>query len=101
VLLAEDDAVNRKVGQRLLRSINCDVTVVCNGQEALDVLRQVPAEQEVATSDNELPPQFDLVLMDLQMPVMDGTHAVIVCSLSVNALILAQLISNILLVLEK
>ncbi|KAG0574458.1 hypothetical protein KC19_VG263600 [Ceratodon purpureus] len=82
VLLAEDDAVNRKVGQRLLRGINCDVTVVCNGQEALDVLRQVPAEQELATGEKELPPQFDLVLMDLQMPVMDGTHAVIVCSLS-------------------
>ena len=85
VLLAEDDAVNRKVGQRLLRSINCDVTVVCNGQEALDILRNVPAEQELATGDKELPPQFDLVLMDLQMPVMDGTHAVKFCSLSVKA----------------
>ncbi|KAG0595678.1 hypothetical protein M758_UG187600 [Ceratodon purpureus] len=81
VLLAEDDAINRKVGQRLLHGINCDVTVVCNGQEALNVLRQVPAEQELVTGEKELPPQFDLVLMDLQMPVMDGTHAVIVCSL--------------------
>lgn len=80
VLLAEDDAVNRKVGQRLLRSINCDVTVVCNGQEALDVLRRVPAEKELVTVDKQLPPQFDLVLMDLQMPVMDGTHAVLLWS---------------------
>lgn len=81
MLLAEDDAVNRKVGQRLLRSIKCDVTVVCNGQEALDILRKEPAEKELATGDKDLPPQFDLVLMDLQMPVMDGTHAVIVCSI--------------------
>ncbi|XP_024375476.1 uncharacterized protein [Physcomitrium patens] len=76
VLLAEDDAVNRKVGQRLLRSLNCDVTVTCNGQEALDVLCQVPAWPELPTSDEVMTPRFDLVLMDLQMPVMDGTHAV-------------------------
>lgn len=76
VLLAEDDAVNRKIGQRLLQTLECNVTVACNGQDALDVLRRAPTEGEVVGENKELSPQFDLVLMDLQMPVMDGTHAV-------------------------
>lgn len=75
VLLVEDDVVNRKIGQRLLQSLDCRVTVTCNGQEALDVLR-APSDSEQELDGKVLPPQFDLVLMDLQMPVMDGTHAV-------------------------
>lgn len=60
VLVADDNRVNRRVVQRILESGGHRVTLVKNGEEALDAL-----EQE----------SFDLVLMDLNMPVMDGIEA--------------------------
>jgi len=61
VLLAEDNPVNVKLARRLLEKRGHDVVVAANGQEALDLLR----------SDGP----FDVVLMDVQMPVMDGFAA--------------------------
>ena len=60
VLLVEDNIVNQRVALGLLNRRGHAVTVVGNGQEALDIL-----DQE----------KFDLVLMDLQMPVMGGLEA--------------------------
>ena len=60
VLLVEDNEINRRVAVGLLRSRGHQVVVVENGQEAVNML----AEQE-----------FDVVLMDMQMPVMDGYEA--------------------------
>jgi two-component system sensor histidine kinase/response regulator len=60
VLLVEDNVVNQKVGQRFLERLGCEVTLAENGQEAIDAW----------TADN-----FRLVLMDVQMPVMDGYTA--------------------------
>jgi CheY-like chemotaxis protein len=60
VLLAEDNPVNRAVATRLLEKHGCVVVAVGDGLAALDVL-----ETEAV----------DLVLMDLQMPVMDGITA--------------------------
>lgn len=57
VLVAEDNRVNRRLALRLLEGLGCQVTAVTNGREALEAL---------ATSD------FDLVLLDLQMPELDG-----------------------------
>ncbi|MDB5451708.1 MAG: hybrid sensor histidine kinase/response regulator, partial [Caulobacteraceae bacterium] len=57
VLLAEDHPTNRKVVELILGSVGVDLTVVENGQEAVDAAAATP---------------FDLILMDMQMPVMDG-----------------------------
>ena len=61
VLLAEDHAINRKVVELLLGQVGVDLTCVENGAEAVAAA--------TATS-------FDLVLMDMQMPVMDGLTAI-------------------------
>ena len=61
VLLAEDDEINRQFAVKLLEKMGHAVTAVENGQEALDVLGRTP---------------FDIVLMDIQMPVMDGLTAI-------------------------
>jgi two-component system, sensor histidine kinase and response regulator len=60
VLLVEDNAVNQKVAVRFLERMGCRVRVADNGAEG------VRAYGEAA---------FDIVLMDLQMPVMDGLTA--------------------------
>lgn len=64
VLLVEDNLVNQEIARELLSDVNLDVTVVNNGQEALDILFDSPGD-----------PPFSLVFMDLQMPVMDGYQA--------------------------
>ncbi len=60
ILVAEDNAINQKVAIRLLKSLGLSATVVVNGQEAIDELRRQ---------------RYDLVLMDIQMPVLDGLEA--------------------------
>ncbi len=60
ILVAEDNAVNQRLAVRLLEKRGHRVIVASNGQEALDAL-----------SRNS----FDLVLMDVQMPQMDGLSA--------------------------
>jgi signal transduction histidine kinase/FixJ family two-component response regulator/HPt (histidine-containing phosphotransfer) domain-containing protein len=60
VLVVEDNDVNREVALRFLERIGCEAQAVPNGQAALDAC----AER-----------QFSLILMDVQMPVMDGLTA--------------------------
>ena len=57
VLLAEDNAVNRKIAVRFLEKMGHAVTVACDGREAVDALARE---------------QFDLALVDIQMPELDG-----------------------------
>ncbi|MGB5277139.1 MAG: ATP-binding protein, partial [Gammaproteobacteria bacterium] len=60
ILLAEDNAINQDVASAMLESVGCKVVVVDDGQQVLQALKNS---------------QFDLVLMDCQMPVMDGFKA--------------------------
>ncbi len=60
VLVAEDNAINQRVIQRLLERLGVVCQVVSNGAEALERLRQS---------------HWPVVLMDIQMPVMDGLEA--------------------------
>ena len=60
VLLAEDNKVNQTLATKLLEKLGCHVTVVENGSQAVATL-----------SENE----FDVILMDVEMPEMDGISA--------------------------
>lgn len=60
VLLVEDDRINQELAEALLRQLGVNVTTANNGLEAVDAVRQHP---------------FDVVLMDVQMPKMDGFAA--------------------------
>ncbi len=63
VMLVEDNAINRDIAVELLTSVGVRVTTAANGQEALDNLAMLGAGS------------FDVILMDLQMPVLDGYQA--------------------------
>jgi signal transduction histidine kinase/DNA-binding response OmpR family regulator len=60
ILLAEDNPVNQKVATRLLEKLGHSVTVTNNGMEALQAFLREP---------------FDLILLDVQMPAMNGYEA--------------------------
>ncbi len=60
LLLAEDNHINQKVVREMLHGEGYSVTVVANGAEAIQAVRDLP---------------FDVVLMDVQMPELDGMEA--------------------------
>ena len=63
ILLAEDNELNREIAAFMLQDAGMDVTAVQDGQQAVSVFLQQPEET------------FDLILMDIMMPVMDGIEA--------------------------
>ncbi|MGH8265031.1 MAG: response regulator, partial [Steroidobacteraceae bacterium] len=60
VLVVEDNVVNQKVAQRFLERMGCEVDVVANGREGVEASARL---------------RYHLILMDVQMPVMDGYTA--------------------------
>ncbi|HEY9694631.1 MAG TPA: response regulator [Oculatellaceae cyanobacterium] len=60
ILLAEDNVINQKVASQMLKQLGLKADLATNGLEVLDALRHQ---------------QYDVVLMDVQMPEMDGIEA--------------------------
>ncbi|KAJ6149589.1 hypothetical protein N7471_000788 [Penicillium samsonianum] len=60
ILLVEDNVINRRIISRKLNTLGFDISEASNGQEAVDANKNAP---------------FDCILMDQQMPVMDGNSA--------------------------
>ncbi|WP_440903570.1 CHASE domain-containing protein [Catenovulum sp. SX2] len=60
ILVAEDNQINQLVIEEMLKTFACNVTIVADGEQAIAAIQQQ---------------DFDLVLMDCQMPVMDGYEA--------------------------
>jgi two-component system sensor histidine kinase/response regulator len=60
ILLVEDNEINQEVGLAMLHEVGCAVDVAGNGQIAVELVQARP---------------YDIVLMDMQMPVMDGITA--------------------------
>lgn len=61
ILLVEDNAANQVVEQSMLKKLNCQVHIANNGHEAIQAVNQG---------------NYDLVIMDIQMPEMDGFQAI-------------------------
>jgi two-component system, sensor histidine kinase and response regulator len=62
ILVADDNTLNQKIATFLLGKDGAEVKIVSNGAEAVNAVREYP---------------YDLILMDLQMPEMDGIEATI------------------------
>ncbi|MEZ4722479.1 MAG: response regulator [Flavobacteriales bacterium] len=60
ILVAEDVELNQLVTRLMLESFGCKVVIAANGKKALEIYR---------------PEQFDLIIMDIEMPIMNGIEA--------------------------
>ncbi|HEX4769425.1 MAG TPA: response regulator [Bryobacteraceae bacterium] len=60
ILMAEDNAINQRVGRLILQRAGFNIDVVADGSEAVEAHRTRP---------------YDVILMDCQMPIMDGFEA--------------------------
>lgn len=67
VLLAEDNLINQRVAKMMLCSLGMCCEVASNGQEAVDAVQRRIGREDVR--------QFDVLLMDMAMPVMGGVDA--------------------------
>ena len=63
ILLVDDGKINRLLGKKILKNLSCEVTEAINGLEAIQILKSHPLSN------------FDLILMDLEMPELGGLQA--------------------------
>ncbi|MDL2268161.1 response regulator [Desulfovibrio sp. OttesenSCG-928-G15] len=69
ILLVEDNEINREIGVEFLERSGATVITAANGLEAVEIF------EKILSGENADSPPIDLVLMDVQMPVMDGFTA--------------------------
>lgn len=62
ILIAEDNLINQKILSKMLEKLGVETVVVENGQEAFDIIQKE---------------KFDLIFMDMQMPILDGISATV------------------------
>jgi len=67
VLVAEDNKLNQRVISKMLEKVGCSVDVAENGRDAITQLKLTAPQEEW--------PRYDMILMDIQMPVLDGLKA--------------------------
>ncbi len=63
ILLAEDNEINQEIAKAILEEAGFVLDIVNDGTEAVDTVKNAPGDT------------YDLILMDIQMPIMDGYHA--------------------------
>jgi CheY-like chemotaxis protein len=86
VLIVEDNLINQRVLAKQLRNLGCVVSVANHGQEALDFLQKTTlwngdhlmsdSNTQTNIHNDELPIELSLILMDWEMPIMNGLTAV-------------------------
>ncbi|GAQ84886.1 Signal transduction histidine kinase [Klebsormidium nitens] len=73
ILVVDDAMINRRVASRMLERYGCAVVCAASGQEAIDLFREYLAT--LAGADGQGADRYHAVLMDVQMPGMDGYTA--------------------------
>ncbi|KAG8887410.1 hypothetical protein FRB98_009674 [Tulasnella sp. 332] len=73
ILITEDNLINQTVLNRQLKHAGFTTELASNGKEALEAVKRLASGE--GTVDPALPRQFDVILMDCEMPVMDGHTA--------------------------
>ncbi|MDE6053441.1 MAG: response regulator, partial [Lachnospiraceae bacterium] len=63
ILLVEDNEINQEIAREILQDAGLTIDIVSDGTEAVDTIKKVEAGT------------YDLILMDIQMPIMDGYEA--------------------------
>ena len=71
VLLVEDSEDNQRLFHRILTSAGADVKIACNGAFAIEIFDSPEVRFEIASG--KLP--FDVIVMDIRMPIVDGYQA--------------------------
>lgn len=72
ILLAEDNRINQTIFCSMMKDTKANIIIANNGQQAVDKVTEIGMNNRANTSGNN---GFDLVFMDIQMPIMDGVTA--------------------------